>query len=81
MPPLGLQTVLSLQLRPEGLSVTGLDLTALCWALQAQGTDAVHFKVPMSGGGPGPWLPQVRREAAFSHAFCSLRALAYQDFS
>lgn len=85
MPPLGPQTVLSLQLRPEGLSVTRLDLTALCWApigrgLQAQGIDAVHFNVPVSGGGPGPWLPQVWREADFQPCFLLTQSPSLSGF-
>lgn len=73
--PLGPQTLLSLQLRTEGVLVTGLDVTDLCWdpiwqGLRAQAIDAEPFKFPVSGRGPGPWLPQVLGEAAMLPA-CS----------
>lgn len=85
MGALGPQICFLSPFRPEGVSVTGPDLTGLCWAsvwlaLQAQGSDIVHFKVPVSGG-PGHSFLGCPEQPASSPAFCSLRALAGQGFS
>lgn len=90
MHPPGPQTLLSLQLRPEGLLVTGLDLTALCQALRCHpsGKVSTHrewvqcsLKFLCLEEVLGHGFLRCWKKQAFSHAFCPLRALACQDFS
>lgn len=72
--PLGPQTLISLQLRPEGGVSDSPNLINLCWApiwwaFQAPEADTVDFEVYEPGGGPRLWLPQGLGEAGVQRCF------------